>query len=457
MSDSALRSLTAEQVNGLVFHVFENVNFGGTSQKQIVSQQITYRNESDAVQNAQLHCVSYGSAAPVSEVSYHYNSGGELVIPLYFYTHTLISGSSAGLTQRGDSVVLSQEAVQAAARDALHSGKTNFVVSIAVSDGQTYSVTVRLTHEHTYDTGSQTKAPTCTEAGEKTFTCTICGNSFKEPVAALGHLTNTGSVTKEPTCTEPGVRTFTCMRCGVVLKTEEVPAKGHTKDTGTVVRSATCKAAGLKHHTCTVCGTEFDAEYNDSNAHIWTGSPLAWRCSICGDYRVVWNKPSSSYVDDIPNTEPPSTLPPETTAPTTTEPSTTEPSTTEPSTTEPSTTEPSTTEPSTTEPSTAPTRPTEPSTAPTRPTVPSTAPTLPTAPTQPTVPAPTEPVYMLGDVDGNGQVTTADARLALRAAVRLQTLDEIQTLSSDVDKDGKILSSDARMILRVAVRLDTFD
>lgn len=64
---------------------------------------------------------------------------------------------------------------------------------------------------------------------------------------------------------------------------------------------------------------------------------------------------------------------------------------------------------------------------------------------------------MLGDVDGNGQVTTADARLALRAAVRLQTLDEIQTLSSDVDKDGKILSSDARMILRVAVRLDTFD
>ncbi len=66
-----------------------------------------------------------------------------------------------------------------------------------------------------------------------------------------------------------------------------------------------------------------------------------------------------------------------------------------------------------------------------------------------------EPTYILGDVDGDDEVTSSDARLALRAAVKLETLTEAQTQAADADKDGEITSSDARLILRAAVGLET--
>lgn len=40
---------------------------------------------------------------------------------------------------------------------------------------------------HTYDNGKITKEPTCTENGEKTFTCKNCGHTKNEVVEKLGH------------------------------------------------------------------------------------------------------------------------------------------------------------------------------------------------------------------------------------------------------------------------------
>ncbi len=65
------------------------------------------------------------------------------------------------------------------------------------------------------------------------------------------------------------------------------------------------------------------------------------------------------------------------------------------------------------------------------------------------------PMFVIGDVDGDNEVTSSDARLALRAAVKLETLTEAQTKAADADKDGEITSSDARLILRAAVGLET--
>ena len=71
---------------------------------------------------------------------------------------------------------------------------------------------------------------------------------------------------------------------------------------------------------------------------------------------------------------------------------------------------------------------------------------------------PTEPAYTPGDVDGNGKIESADARLALRASVKLETYAEgsAKFLAADYDKNGKIESADARAILRVSVKLDPF-
>lgn len=65
------------------------------------------------------------------------------------------------------------------------------------------------------------------------------------------------------------------------------------------------------------------------------------------------------------------------------------------------------------------------------------------------------PAYLLGDVDSDGSVTAADARLALRIAVALDKASAVQTLAADADKDGSITAADARLILRCAVGLES--
>lgn len=68
----------------------------------------------------------------------------------------------------------------------------------------------------------------------------------------------------------------------------------------------------------------------------------------------------------------------------------------------------------------------------------------------------TEPVYAKGDVNGDGKITPADARLALRSAARLETLSAPSLKAGDLNGDGKITPAEARTILRVSARLETF-
>ena len=78
-------------------------------------------------------------------------------------------------------------------------------------------------HEHSYT--AVVTAPTCTEKGYTTHTCS-CGDSYVDTYTdALGHAWDSGKVTKQPTETETGVRTYTCTRCNET-KTETIPATG---------------------------------------------------------------------------------------------------------------------------------------------------------------------------------------------------------------------------------------
>lgn len=61
---------------------------------------------------------------------------------------------------------------------------------------------------------------------------------------------------------------------------------------------------------------------------------------------------------------------------------------------------------------------------------------------------------LLGDINGDGNITSFDARYVLRVVARLEILPDDLFKIADVDFDGKITANDARMILRVAARLD---
>ncbi|MBO4878851.1 MAG: Ig-like domain-containing protein [Clostridia bacterium] len=63
------------------------------------------------------------------------------------------------------------------------------------------------------------------------------------------------------------------------------------------------------------------------------------------------------------------------------------------------------------------------------------------------------PEYLPGDIDQNGTVNVTDAVMALRAAMGLITLDDLQTEIGDMDGDGRITVTDALTIMRIAMGL----
>lgn len=111
-------------------------------------------------------------------------------------------------------------------------------------------------------------APTCTEKGYTTHTCTKCSESFCDTyVAALGHDWCTHTAIDEtcsdctsvaPTCTEAGSITRTCKREGCdATKTDVVAALGHTPGSNEVT-----SYPAYRTYTCATCG-EFIKEWND--------------------------------------------------------------------------------------------------------------------------------------------------------------------------------------------------
>lgn len=87
-------------------------------------------------------------------------------------------------------------------------------------------------------------------SGKEIKTCTVCGFVADKNHA---HTEDSGTVTKAATCTENGVRTYKCTVCDKVLRTEEIPAKGHTEDSGTVTTAVTLYTDGVRTYKCTVC------------------------------------------------------------------------------------------------------------------------------------------------------------------------------------------------------------
>ena len=59
-----------------------------------------------------------------------------------------------------------------------------------------------------------------------------------------------------------------------------------------------------------------------------------------------------------------------------------------------------------------------------------------------------EPIVSFGDVDGDGDITSTDARLILQYYAVKITANDLNTAAADVDADGSITSTDARLVLQ---------
>lgn len=143
--------------------------------------------------------------------------------------------------------------------------------------------TLPVTEDHQWNDGKITKAPTCTEAGEKTFTCTICNKTKTEAVPATGHDYDEGVVTVEPTQTTSGIRTYTCKNCGDTY-TETIPQLGHVWGRNEVTKQPTCEEDGVRTFYCTVDGcNETKTAPIPATGHDWDNGVVTKQATCTED------------------------------------------------------------------------------------------------------------------------------------------------------------------------------
>ena len=136
-------------------------------------------------------------------------------------------------------------------------------------------------HDYTFSAYVEGNEPTCTEAGEAIYTCSICGDTKTEAVEALGHL-EADDIWEEPTCTEPGTKDIICDRCGEILESDvPVAPLGHTSRNYTKYKEPTCTEPGEAAGVCSRCGLNFD-DVLPALGHDFVQRVIAASCTAGG-------------------------------------------------------------------------------------------------------------------------------------------------------------------------------
>lgn len=147
---------------------------------------------------------------------------------------------------------------------------------------------------HSWDKGTLVTNATCTGEGVMEYRCTRCGYHRLDADPADGHIpgapatctepqlcTRCGAVMEKalghdyksevtaPTCTEMGYTTNTCSRCGDTNKSNYTEPAGHKPSDWIIDKQPTTDSEGSKHKECTVCGEKLETQpiekiYNSS-------------------------------------------------------------------------------------------------------------------------------------------------------------------------------------------------
>lgn len=159
----------------------------------------------------------------------------------------------------------------------LKEGTTKLTATLYGITASGSTVSVHDCDKH-WDNGSVTKKPTCTEPGEKTFTCSICRKTTKkESIPATGHNYASAWTTDRPaTCENDGTESRHCTNenCTATTDQKSIAALGHSWkdnkdgtatctrngckaththewDSGTITTEPTCTAQGERTYHCT--------------------------------------------------------------------------------------------------------------------------------------------------------------------------------------------------------------
>lgn len=210
---------------------------------------------------------------------------------------------------------------------------------------------------HSWNSGTVNKQPSCKEAGEKTYTCSVCNGTKKETlpktndhsysawsvvdddthkrtcsvcqnVESANHDWDAGQINLQPSCKEAGQKTYTCKTCyqktveslpktndhsyGAWTKVNDATHKhtcsvcqkeetaNHTWNSGAVTKKATCKEAGTKTYTCTTCNATKAETIAKLTTHTYDHACDS-DCNVCGQTRSITHNYKSAWSKDKTN------------------------------------------------------------------------------------------------------------------------------------------------------------
>ncbi len=124
----------------------------------------------------------------------------------------------------------------------------------------------------------------CGTAKTGYISCTVCSVTL----ASFGHSYNETIV--NASCTSDGSRTYTCSVCNDSY-IERISAYGHAGGEWITARAPDCSAAGSREQYCLVCDLLIASAPIEKKAHTYTstsdGSKLTYTCTVCADTYTV--------------------------------------------------------------------------------------------------------------------------------------------------------------------------
>ncbi len=149
--------------------------------------------------------------------------------------------------------------------------------------------------KHSYGSWSQSKAPSCTTAGQEKRICSGCKATETKNVDALGHNFTSPSITKKPTCTETGIESGKCTRCNKET-TNTLPLLGHKFSEPIITKKPTCTESGREEGLCELCGKSVGQDISPIGHDFGEGvvakpstedetGVMNYTCEVCGEIK----------------------------------------------------------------------------------------------------------------------------------------------------------------------------
>ena len=151
---------------------------------------------------------------------------------------------------------------------------------------------------HAWDGGVIVTPATCDSAGQKKWTCILCGEKTTQEINALGHEYGEWTESKQATCENKGEEKRVCIYDATHVETRETPALGHSYGDWTESKQATCENKGEEKRVCIYDATHVETRETPALGHSygeWTESKGATCEGTAQEKRVCAN--DSTHVE----------------------------------------------------------------------------------------------------------------------------------------------------------------